>query len=105
LDPAIDTLLNAAKSAYPTLGGQLTFEAARKATEAKEYARARELITPLLRNQPYNAEYLAAMGDTYAREGDDKSLRDFYVAQIQASAPQTCRRMRRRHASRRCGAA
>ena len=24
------------------------------------------------------------MADTYAREGDDKSLRDFYVAQIQA---------------------
>jgi len=82
-DPAIDTLLKAAKSAYPALGGQFTFEAARKATEAKEYARARELITPLLQNQPYNAEYLAAMADTYAREGDDKSLRDFYVAQIQ----------------------
>jgi hypothetical protein len=83
-DPAIDTLLKAAKSAYPALGGQFTFEAARKATEAKEYAGARELITPLLQNQPYNAEYLAAMADTYAREGNDKSLRDFFVAQIQA---------------------
>ena len=83
-DPAIDTLLKAAKSAYPALGEQFTFEAARKATEAKEYTRARELMTPLLQNQPYNAEYLAGMADTYAREGDDKSLRDFYVAQIQA---------------------
>jgi tetratricopeptide (TPR) repeat protein len=83
-DSAIDTLLKAAKSAYPALGEQFAFEAARKATDVKEYARARELITPLLQNQPYNAEYLAAMADTYAREGDDKSLRDFYVAQIQA---------------------
>jgi tetratricopeptide (TPR) repeat protein len=83
-DAAIDTLLKAAKSAYPALGQQFAFEAARKATEAKEYARARELMTPLLQNQQYNAEYLAAMADTYAHEGDDKSLRDFYVAQIQA---------------------
>jgi predicted Zn-dependent protease len=81
-DPAIDTLLKAAKSAYPALGEQFTFEAARKATEAKEYARARELLTPLLQNQPYNAEYLAAVADTYAREGDDKSLRGFYLARI-----------------------
>ena len=81
-DPAIDTLLKAAKSAYPALGEQFTFEAARKATEAKEYARARELLTPLLQNQPYSAEYLAAVADTYAREGDDKSLRGFYLAEI-----------------------
>jgi tetratricopeptide (TPR) repeat protein len=81
-DPAIGTLLKAAKSAYPALGEQFTFEAARKATEAKEYARARELLTPLLRNQPYNAEYLAAVADTYAREDDDQSLRGFYLAKI-----------------------
>jgi tetratricopeptide (TPR) repeat protein len=83
-DAAIGTLLKAAKSAYPDLGGQFTFEAARKATEARECARARELLTPLLQNQQYNAEYLAAMADTYAREGDDKSLRDFYLAQVQS---------------------
>jgi tetratricopeptide (TPR) repeat protein/predicted negative regulator of RcsB-dependent stress response len=83
-DPAIETLRKAAKSAYPALGEQFSFEAAGKATEAKEYARARELLTPLLENQPYNGEYLAALADTYAREGDDKSLRDFYLAKIQA---------------------
>jgi tetratricopeptide (TPR) repeat protein len=81
-DPAIDTLLKAAKCAYPVLGEQFTFEAARKATEAKEYARARELLAPLLQTQPYNAEYLAAVADTYAREGDDQSLRAFYLAKI-----------------------
>ncbi len=82
-DPAIDLLLKASKSAYTALGQQFTFEAARKATEVKEYTRARELITALLQQQPFKAEYLAGMADTYAREGDDKSLRDFYVAQIQ----------------------
>ena len=81
-DPAIETLLKAAKSAYPDLGRQLSFEAAGKAAEVKEYARARELLAPLLQDQPYNAEYLAALADTYAREGDDKSLRDFYLAKI-----------------------
>jgi predicted Zn-dependent protease len=81
-DPAMDTLLKAAKSAYPALGEQFTFEAARKATEVKEYARAREMLTPLLQNQPYNAEYLAAVADTFARPGDDKSLRGFYLAKI-----------------------
>jgi tetratricopeptide (TPR) repeat protein len=83
-DPAIDTLVQAAKAAYPDLGRQLSFEAAAKAAEVKEYARARELLTALLQDQPYNAEYLAAMADTYAREGNDKSLRDFYLAKIQA---------------------
>ena len=83
-DPAIDTLVKASKAAYADLGRQLSFEAAAKAAEVKEYARARELLTALLQDQPYNAEYLAAMADTYAREGDDKSLRDFYLAKIQA---------------------
>ena len=83
-DPAIDTLVKAAKAAYPELGRQLSFEAAAKAAEVKEYARARELLTALLQGQPYNAEYLAAMADTYARESDDKSLRDFYLAKILA---------------------
>ena len=83
-DPAIDTLMKAAKPAYPDLGRQFSFEAATKAAEVKEYARARELLTALLQDQPYNAEYLAAMADSYAREGDDKSLRDFYLAKIQA---------------------
>ncbi|MGD0126493.1 MAG: hypothetical protein ABSF46_14110 [Terriglobia bacterium] len=83
-DPGIDTLVKAAKAAYPDLGRQLSFEAAAKAAEVKEYARARELLTALLQDQPYNAEYLTAMADTYAREGDDKSLRDFYLSKIQA---------------------
>ncbi len=83
-DPAIDTLLRAANASYPSLKKQFTFEAARKATEAKEYARARDLLAPLVRESPYDGEYLAAVADTYAREGDDRGLRDFYLAKIQA---------------------
>ncbi|HEV2495485.1 MAG TPA: hypothetical protein VG204_20705 [Terriglobia bacterium] len=83
-DPAIDTLLEASKAAYRDLSRQFTFEACRKATDAKEYQRARDLLGPLLAGDPYNAEYLAAMADTYAREGNDQALRDFYLAKIQA---------------------
>jgi tetratricopeptide (TPR) repeat protein len=83
-DPAIETLLAAAKSAYPELSRQFSLEAAGKAAEVKECARAREVLTALLQVEPYNADYLAALADTYAREGDDKSLRGFYLAKIQA---------------------
>ncbi|MBZ5562770.1 MAG: hypothetical protein LAP13_10150 [Acidobacteriia bacterium] len=83
-DPAIDTLLKASKAAYPDLSKQFTFEASRKATDAKEYQRARDLLIPLLAAEPMNAEYLAAMADTFAREGNDAALRDFYLAKIQA---------------------
>lgn len=83
-DPAIDTLLKASQAAYHDLSLQFTFEASRKATEAKENPRARDLLGPLLAGDPYNAEYLAAMADTYAREGNDQALKDFYLAKIQA---------------------
>jgi len=83
-DPAIDTLLRASKAAYPALSKEFTYEASRKATDAKEYTRARDLLNPLLEGDPYNAEYLAVMADTHAREGTDQALRDFYLARIQA---------------------
>src|SRR5437773_398745 len=83
-DPAIDILLQASKAAYPALGKQFIFEATRKATEAKEFARARDLLGPLLEGDAYNSEYLAAMAETFAREGNDQALRDFYLAKIQA---------------------
>lgn len=82
--PAIEALRRAANASYPALKKQFTFEAARKATDAKQYARARDLLAPLLREEPYHAEYLAAMADTYAREGDDRALRGFYLATIQS---------------------
>src|SRR5262249_52332393 len=81
---AVETLVRAAGAAHPALARQFTFEAARKATESAEYARARELLERLLQGDPFHAEYLAAMADTYARAGDDRALRDFYLAKIQA---------------------
>src|SRR4030095_13671472 len=51
---AIAVLQQAAKDAYPQLGKQFLFEAARKATDAKLYAQSREILTPLLREPPYD---------------------------------------------------
>jgi predicted Zn-dependent protease len=78
----ITILLQAAKDAYPDLSKQFTYEAARKSTDAKQYQQARDLLTQLLKDSPYNAEYLAAMADAYAQAGDDQGLRQFYVDKI-----------------------
>ncbi len=79
---AIDVLLTAAKVAYPELGQQFSFEAARKATEAGQFQQARELLAPLLKNSPYDAQYLAAVADTYAQAGDHQGLKQFYLEKI-----------------------
>ncbi len=81
---AITVLLQAAKDAYPDLAKQFSFEAARKSTEAKQYQQARELLARLLKDSPYDGEYLAAMADTYAKAGDDGGLRQFYLDRISA---------------------
>ena len=79
---AISVLLQAAKDAYPALSTQFTYEAARKETEAKRFQQARDLLTGLLKDSPYNGEYLAAMADTYAQAGDDHGLERFYIQEI-----------------------
>jgi tetratricopeptide (TPR) repeat protein len=79
---AITALLQAAKDAYPALSTQFTYEAARKETDAKQFQQARELLGGLLKDSPYNGEYLAAMADTYAQAGDDKGLEQFYLEKI-----------------------
>jgi predicted Zn-dependent protease len=79
---AIAVLVQASKDAYPDLSQQFSFEAARKSTEAGQYAQARELLTKLLALSPYDGQYLAAMGDTFARAGDDRGLRQFYLDKI-----------------------
>jgi tetratricopeptide (TPR) repeat protein len=81
---AIDLLLEAADASYPRLGKQFTFEAARKATQAGFYERARELLAALLADEPFHDNYLAAVADTYASEGDDSGLRNFYLATIES---------------------
>ncbi len=81
---AITVLLQAAKDAYPDLSKQFTFEAARKSTDAGQYQQARDLLAKLLSSSPYDGEYLAAVADTYARGGDDRGLRQFYLDKIAA---------------------
>ena len=83
-DRALAVLLEAANRSYPALKKQFQFEAARKATDAGKYDQARQLLTALLADSPYDAETLAAMADTYARANDPAGLRDFYLAKIQA---------------------
>jgi len=79
---AVTVLLQASKDAYPELGKQFAFEAARKSTEAGQYQQARDLLTRLLNDSPYDGQYLAAMADTYAQAGDDRGLRQFYLDKI-----------------------
>ena len=79
---AIATLNAAAARANTGYRAQFTYEAVRKSTEARQFTEARQLLAPLLAADPFNAEYLAAMADTYAQAADDAGLRSFYVAAI-----------------------
>lgn len=79
---AIAVLQQAAKDAYPDLSKQFTFEAARKSTEAKLYLQARELLAQLLKDSPYDSQYVAAMADTYSQAGDQQGLKQFYLEKI-----------------------
>jgi cellulose synthase operon protein C len=81
---AIAVLRQAAKDAYPELARQFTFEMARKSTEAKEFQQARAALDDLLKDSPYNSEYLAAVADTYAQAGDAQGLKQFYLDKIAA---------------------
>ena len=79
---AITVLRQAAKDAYPQLSTQFTFEAASKCTEAKDFQQARTLLDGLLKNSPYDSQYLAAMAGTYSRAGDAQGLKQFYLDKI-----------------------
>lgn len=79
---AIAVLLAAAKDAYPRLRTQFSFEAARKATEARQFEQARELLGQLLKESPYDSQYLAAMADAYTEAGDQVGLQQFYLDKI-----------------------
>jgi cellulose synthase operon protein C len=79
---AIAVLRQAAKDAYPQLSTQFMFEAARKSTDAKDFQQARALLDVLLKESPFDAQYLAAMADTYAHSGDAPGLKQFYLDKI-----------------------
>jgi Flp pilus assembly protein TadD len=79
---AIAVLEQASKDAYPELGKQFSFEAARKSTEARFFPQARGILIQLLKDSPYDSQYLAAMADTYAQSGDQQGLKQFYLDKI-----------------------
>ncbi|HJZ62897.1 MAG TPA: hypothetical protein VKD70_01160 [Candidatus Acidoferrum sp.] len=79
---AITVLRQAAKDAYPQLSAEFTFEAARKSTEIKDMQQARTLLDGLLKEAPYDSQYLAAMADTYGRSSDSQGLKQFYLDKI-----------------------
>jgi len=79
---AITVLRQAAKDAYPQLSAQFRFEAARKSTEAKDFQQARTLLEDLLKESPYDPQYLAAVADTYAQSGDTPGLKQLYLDKI-----------------------
>ncbi len=79
---AIDVLLDSSKRARPDLAAQFTVEAARIATSAGEFDRARTLLSGLLSADPVRADYLAAMADTYLQAKDDRGFRDFEIETI-----------------------
>ena len=83
---AVETLAQAADAAYPALAEQFRFEAASKAAEAGLYPRAEELLAGLLANKPFDAGYLAARADLYARQHQDQELRTFYQEKLDAVA-------------------
>ena len=80
---AIAELMDASRHARADLSAQFTLEAARDATEAGQFDRARTLLGGLLSTDPLQAEYLTAMGDTYLRAKDDTGFRDYQLATIQ----------------------
>ncbi len=81
---AIDTLVRAAGAANAPLKKSFTLEAANKAAGSGDFARARQFASTLLEQEPLNAEYIAAMANVYASQGDDRGLRAFYEEKIGA---------------------
>jgi hypothetical protein len=94
---AVDTLVRAAGAANVPLRRSFTLEAANKAAESGDLARAREFASTLLNQEPLNAETIAAMANVYARQGDDRGLRAFYEEKIQGlrGAPSRIAELRR----------
>ncbi len=59
-------------------------EAAQKAADSGAYDEARKLLESLLAADPYNGDLLAQKAQTYAAQGDDAGLIQFYAQQVKA---------------------
>jgi predicted Zn-dependent protease len=79
---AVSVLEEAAQVAYPELRSSFRLEAARKLTDLDDYPRARTILASLLLEKPLDADYEAAMAESFARAGDSAGLESFYRAQL-----------------------
>jgi len=79
---AFEILDDAAVASYPGLRESFTFEAARKATEAKRFADARRRLVVLLTDKPFDGRYIGTMAETFSGENDNAGLREFYQQKI-----------------------
>ena len=78
------TMLEAAASRSQALYQvQFRREAAQKASDSGDYANSAAFARHVARvSDPYNGDLLAAKAATYASEGDNKSLMEFYKAEL-----------------------
>ncbi len=79
---AVSTLAAAASRAQQPFRNELTREAAQKAEDSSDFAEARRLLDNLLQSDPYNGDLLAAKASTYARQGDENGLVQFYASEL-----------------------
>ena len=82
---AIATLLEASKTATPSLARDFTLEAASRANDANDTAQARTLALGLLAQTPYDARVLDLVATSYARAHDDAGLKQFYLTRLDAA--------------------
>ncbi len=82
---AIGVLLEAAGVSYPELARRFRLEAAGKAIETEQFEQAREIAGVLLAEAPFDVEAIAITTDSFANEGDDEGLREFYESKLAES--------------------
>ncbi len=86
---AIDVLEEASSHSSATYRAPFLVEAARKATDAGDYTRARIMVGYLQIFEENRPEYIALKAETYARQHDDRGLRAFYDTSIRAVSTST----------------
>lgn len=79
---AIGVLEAASQAAYPDLRDRFQLEAGRKLTQTGDYGRAQQTLEALLDRKPMDASIEAALGENYARSGDNTGLEAFYKKRL-----------------------
>ncbi len=79
---AIAVLTAAAKASQPGLAQDFILEAANKANESGDTTQGRELAMSLLAQTPFDARYVAAAAESYARTGDNAGLKQLYLERL-----------------------